>query len=190
MSLRTQVRRLTGHAARHEERLIQLELDRDELFRRTNAQLDLIGGQNEVNRAMRDEIEDNRAETLGSFKIVDEAVGTLNRRLEALEDSELSLRKVSMDPEVMLAVACDERRVITFKYRDREGQSSYRVVSPYEIEEKWSAAHVPRSDSFLSLVAWDHGREGIRHFRVERIEGPVTTTRVEPYRQPQREETT
>jgi predicted DNA-binding transcriptional regulator YafY len=42
-----------------------------------------------------------------------------------------------------------------------------------------------RGAYFNSLVAYDHGRDAIRHFRIERIEGDVTYTDAEEYRQPE-----
>lgn len=104
-------------------------------------------------------------------------------RLKAIED-ELSQPLVDdLTPEAALRSAIARQAVVTFKYRDAEGQSSYRVVSPYEIEHK-RTRDLPGTN-YYSLVAWDHGREAPRHFRIERIEGPVTCTSVEAYREPQ-----
>lgn len=101
-------------------------------------------------------------------------VGRDIRELRAKVD-ELTPKPLPEDPEIALTVACDERRVVTFKYRDRDGETSWRVVSPYELR-------IINGIGSLSLQCYDHGREGLRHFRVERIEGAVTVTNVAEYR--------
>lgn len=121
-----------------------------------------------------------------------EAIGELiewsvcvEKRLAALERAGETLDPRT-DNEVRLRLAIEAELPVTFKYRDREGASSYRVVSPYELGVKYGQNGATAwCDKFISLVAWDHGREAPRHFRVERIEGPVLPSNVESYRPPQ-----
>jgi predicted DNA-binding transcriptional regulator YafY len=112
--------------------------------------------------------------------------GKLRAKVEELSVGIEALPNPNADDALRYAI--EERRVVTFKYRDRDGETSWRVVSPYELEEK--IGHTVRSlephvERFLSLQGYDHGREGLRHFRVERIEGAVTVTNVAEYREPQ-----
>lgn len=71
----------------------------------------------------------------------------------------------SMDPELLSAfeTAFLERRLIRFDYRDAKGNATQREVEPQAL------LILP---PLWYLVAWDPGREGFRHFRMDRISGP------------------
>lgn len=61
----------------------------------------------------------------------------------------------------VLAVAVEAEQVVQFHYTDSTGAESAREVSPYTIQ------HAGRTDALL--VGFDHVRNDIRRFRVDRI---------------------
>ena len=72
----------------------------------------------------------------------------------------------------ILAGACRDLESLRFRYRDYGGAVSARSVEPHRL------VHTGRR---WYLVAWDHGREDWRTFRVDRMEERVTTgARFEP----------
>lgn len=74
-------------------------------------------------------------------------------RTRRLDDEALNVSRLSD--------ACDAQVPVLFLYRDAEGQTSARVVSPHRVTRT--------SGGFWSLECWDHGRQDYRHFRVERL---------------------
>ncbi len=70
-----------------------------------------------------------------------------------------------MDPGLLPAfeTAFLDRRLLSFRYRDRTGLETNRTVEPQAmliLPPLWY------------LVAWDPGRDGFRHFRMDRISAP------------------
>lgn len=63
-----------------------------------------------------------------------------------------------------------------FDYTDAEGKESLRTISPYRIDGV---------DYLTSVIGWDHDREGIRQFRIARIDGVVTPTWAVEFREPE-----
>jgi proteasome accessory factor B len=59
-----------------------------------------------------------------------------------------------------VAAAIVERRTLTFGYRDARGNDSRRTVDPYGLGHRNGAWY---------LVGWDHHREGLRVFRLDRL---------------------
>jgi predicted DNA-binding transcriptional regulator YafY len=70
--------------------------------------------------------------------------------------------RVDSDLLSLLAVACDERRIVAFDYTARNEQRTERVVEPVGL------VHTGR----WYFVAFDRGRDDWRTFRVDRISGP------------------
>lgn len=67
--------------------------------------------------------------------------------------------------------------VVEFVYRDREGVQSLRQVSPYDLTDAANGARL--------LVGYDHDRDGIRQFRIERIDSVIVLPPDEAtYREP------
>ena len=75
-----------------------------------------------------------------------------------------------------IASACRDHEGLRFKYNDRTGTPSARVVEPHRVVHtgyRWY------------LVAWDSAREDWRTFRVDRIEGKLKTSiRFKPRKAP------
>lgn len=100
--------------------------------------------------------------------------------LEVAMDAEAHLEYAPGEPaeadaELVFEKAIADGRVVAFKYRDAEGVPSYRVVSPYELRNTLDL-HVG-----VVVVAYDHGREGVRQFRLDRIEGSPWYVEAEDY---------
>lgn len=186
-------REIRGRLDHQLERFYNVRRDISELFRRSAAELDMHHAQAAVNAANAD-VHDAQDEINGAIfgeltrlnedatelgRLVGTDVRELRARLDALEAD----RGALADPLQGARYAIAQRLVIQFKYRDREGVPSYRVLSPYEVR----TAHLAGG---AYVVGYDHGREGIRQLRLSRIEGLVTITDIEPYRPPtEREET-
>jgi predicted DNA-binding transcriptional regulator YafY len=95
----------------------------------------------------------------------------LRRFLDCLHVGQLSPRQDlsdlgRMDPGLLPAfeAAFLDRRLLRFRYRDRNGTDSAREVEPQAmliLPPLWY------------LVAWDPAREGFRHFRMDRISAPL-----------------
>ena len=66
-----------------------------------------------------------------------------------------------------------ERRVVRLVYRDRVGKASERVVEPMAV--------VGRRDQWY-LTAWCRLRDGVRHFRLDRIADATLTRDTAPER--------
>ena len=94
----------------------------------------------------------------------------LRPRLRALQGAETMFRTGGpmVDPQCLTVVgsACRESERIRFAYRDREGNESRRDVDPHTLVSTGRRWY---------LVAWDHGREDWRTFRVDRIARPAAT---------------
>ena len=104
----------------------------------------------------------------------------LRRRVRALgaATSAVAPGGPEVDAQVLsvLAAACRDSERVRFAYRGRDGASSRREVEPH------SLVNVGRR---WYLVAWDHGREGWRTFRVDRLSRPAATgMRFEPRKLP------
>lgn len=99
-----------------------------------------------------------------------EKVRDLRRLLDCLYVGQLSPRQDisklgSIDPELLPAfeAAFLQRLNLRFRYRDAKGVETVREVEPQAmliLSPLWY------------LVAWDSGREGFRHFRMDRINKP------------------
>jgi predicted DNA-binding transcriptional regulator YafY len=94
----------------------------------------------------------------------------LRRRIKAMRAAILPLE--SLQPMVdatalgSLALACRDQMRVAFAYRDSRGQASAREVEPQGLvhtERRWY------------LVAWDPARDDWRTFRLDRIEGALST---------------
>lgn len=59
-------------------------------------------------------------------------------------------------------------RQVEFDYRDARGETEHRVVDPLRIDSE---------DLSWYLRGWDHGREAVRTFRVDRMSGLAATDR-------------
>ena len=68
-----------------------------------------------------------------------------------------------------LMAAVREHRVLRFAYTTADGRRAERIVDPWAV--------IARSGSWY-LVGHDHDRAAMRAFRVSRIDGPVTVTRL------------
>ena len=103
----------------------------------------------------------------------------LRRRVEALETTLAFTRStprgepVSGETVLLLADAVRRHRRLRFSYRSFSGESSRREVSPYGL-----VVHSGR----WYLPAYDHGRDDLRTFRVDRMRR--TAVRSEPGREP------
>lgn len=108
----------------------------------------------------------------------DEDLGELEDRveaaLEALLEAEPNLPGRDDTVESFIRRMIDANLTVEFDYTDAKGEESTRRVSPYELRPN---GHGP------NLVGYDHGREAIRQFRLDRIElpGPCPVQ----YRQPE-----
>jgi predicted DNA-binding transcriptional regulator YafY len=96
----------------------------------------------------------------------------LRPRLNALHSVTVSLERAAepLDPEMLttVAVACRDRVYLRFRYRDRGGKKTARVVEPVRL------AHTGRR---WYLAAWDCGRSDWRTFRMDRLLPPLSTGR-------------
>ena len=95
----------------------------------------------------------------------------LRHRVAALHGYVVSMgsRGPSVDAERLsfIASACRDHAGLRFKYQDRSGTPSVRIVEPHRVVHtgyRWY------------LVAWDSGRKDWRTFRVDRIEGKLKTS--------------
>lgn len=93
----------------------------------------------------------------------------LRRRVSALHSSVTSMRRADggdiVDPEALsvLAAACRDHEHVRFDYRRGDGESSRRLVAPYQLVtagRRWY------------LVAWDQHRRDWRTFRLDRLWEP------------------
>jgi predicted DNA-binding transcriptional regulator YafY len=91
----------------------------------------------------------------------------------------LETRGPTVDAKLLsvIAGACRDYEGIRFKYHDRSGAASARVVEPHRLVHtgyRWY------------LVAWDIARKDWRTFRIDRIEGkPKTSIRFKPRKPPE-----
>lgn len=97
----------------------------------------------------------------------------LRHRVTALHGFVVPLenRGPSVDANLLSAIAgaCRDCEGIRFKYQDRAGSPSLRVVEPHRLVHTGHRWY---------LVAWDISRKDWRTFRIDRIEGkPKTSTR-------------
>ena len=96
----------------------------------------------------------------------------LRPRLSALHAVTVSLERATepVDPEALttVAVACRDSVQLRFRYRDRGGKTSARVVEPVRL------VHTGRR---WYLAAWDGSRGDWRTFRMDRLQRPASTGR-------------
>ena len=91
----------------------------------------------------------------------------------------LETRGPTVDAKLLsvIAGACRDYEGIRFKYSDRSGTASSRMVEPHRLVHtgyRWY------------LVAWDVARKDWRTFRIDRIEGkPKTSVRFKPRKPPE-----
>ncbi|HTZ82349.1 MAG TPA: YafY family protein [Candidatus Acidoferrales bacterium] len=77
----------------------------------------------------------------------------------------------------IIAGACRDHEGMRFKYQDRGGVASTRMVEPHRLVHTGSRWY---------LVAWDSGRKDWRTFRIDRIDGkPKTSIRFQPRKPPE-----
>jgi len=95
----------------------------------------------------------------------------LRHRVAALHGYVVSTgsRGPSVDAERLstIASACRDHAGLRFKYNDRTGAPSMRIIEPHQVVHtgyRWY------------LVAWDTARKDWRTFRVDRIEGKLKTS--------------
>lgn len=67
--------------------------------------------------------------------------------------------------------------VLQFIYYKRAGFGELRTLSPYELHE------TPVSGN-LTVIGWDHMRDGLRKFELSKIGWPVEVNDTEDYVQP------
>lgn len=65
-------------------------------------------------------------------------------------------------PEEIIPEAVDRENPVALNYRDAEGKTSARVLSPYEVRDTQAGDTI--------VVGFDHDREAIRSFRFDRID--------------------
>jgi predicted DNA-binding transcriptional regulator YafY len=103
----------------------------------------------------------------------------LSRRVAALHAFILPLanRGPTIDAATLshIAGACRDYNKLRFNYRSRGGTTSTRNVEPHRVVHTGHRWY---------LVAWDVGRKDWRTFRVDRIEGKLTTTSLFAPRKP------
>jgi len=91
----------------------------------------------------------------------------LRKRLEGwrktLVTSPLAAPEVDPDRLVVLVEACDDRKLVSFDYRDRQGRDTEREVEPHGLVHRYGRWY---------LVAFDRLREDWRTFRVDRVANP------------------
>lgn len=94
----------------------------------------------------------------------------VRRRVKALHEAVAPLYSTGprVRAEVLsaLAAACRHRERAAFRYGDRQGRATHRRTEPHGLVHTGSRWY---------LAAWDEDREDWRTFRVDRIEGEVTT---------------
>jgi len=94
----------------------------------------------------------------------------LRRRVEALHTFVLPMAttaaKVDAASLALIAGACRDSETLRFNYKSREGSATTREVEPHRL------VHTGRR---WYLAAWDLARGSWRTFRVDRIEGRITT---------------
>ncbi len=74
--------------------------------------------------------------------------------------------------------AIGAREAIAIRYRKLGiEEPEWRTISPYETAVSKAGAR--------TVLSFDHDKDGIREFRVDRIDEVVRVAGVEPYRQPQ-----
>lgn len=83
---------------------------------------------------------------------------------------------------VTILDAIKQQCVIGFHYTDADGESSYRVVSAYELTPFDDRRHAAAN---RTVLCWDHGRKGIRRFRTSRIKSFPVAVPSEDYRRAQ-----
>lgn len=72
----------------------------------------------------------------------------------------------SLYPPEVLATAVVNRMTVTFTYQTPQTEPSMRSVDPYALARRRSRWY---------LVGYDHGRDAIRAFRIDRIIGTIST---------------
>jgi predicted DNA-binding transcriptional regulator YafY len=91
----------------------------------------------------------------------------------------LERRGPTIDANLLSAIAgaCRDCECIRFKYQDRTGSATLRIVEPHRLVHtgyRWY------------LVAWDTSRKDWRTFRIDRIDGkPKSSTRFSPRKPPE-----
>jgi predicted DNA-binding transcriptional regulator YafY len=110
-------------------------------------------------------IEDTSVQALA--KVEQALPDRLRRRVSALDDSVVSLRRAHADggvvaPETLsvLASACRDHEEVRFDYQRRDGEDSRRLVEPHQL---LSAGRL------WYLLAWDLRRTDWRTFRLDRL---------------------
>lgn len=80
----------------------------------------------------------------------------------------MSVAVVPEDVEFDLTHAASVEAVVEFEYpkSGHPGMFMRRTVSPYELSDG-------------KVLAWDHDREGLRHFMIDRIDSDVTVVDAE-----------
>jgi predicted DNA-binding transcriptional regulator YafY len=104
----------------------------------------------------------------------------LRRRVSALGSATVSIPAggPTVDPQQLsaIAAACRDSERLRFGYQRRDGTESRREVEPHSLVNRGRRWY---------LVAWDHGREDWRTFRVDRLARPASTgVRFTPRRLP------
>jgi predicted DNA-binding transcriptional regulator YafY len=100
----------------------------------------------------------------------------LRRRVAALQAHTVPVARtdahVATEVLAQLALACRDHERVRFRYVDRQGRESARLVEPHSL--------VPR-DRWWYLVAWDADRADWRTFRIDRLRRLAgTAVRVAP----------
>jgi predicted DNA-binding transcriptional regulator YafY len=100
----------------------------------------------------------------------------LRRRVSALGSATITppAPGPTVDPQhlTVIAAACRDRECLRFGYRTRDGTDSRRQVEPHSVVNHGRRWY---------LLAWDHGREDWRTFRIDRLTRPASTgVRFEP----------
>jgi proteasome accessory factor B len=179
------IRRRTGYYAAGDESARRMfERDKDDL-RRLGVPIET---REDVWGAELGYIVDRRAYEMPDIHLTPDEVAALALALQVAGDggSRLALTKLAarapdpaelptavagrLDVEVAAADAVAdtvmERRTIRFQYRTAAGQQSTRTIDPYAVASRRSAWYV---------VGRDHDRDGIRAFRLDRVEGAIRT---------------
>jgi predicted DNA-binding transcriptional regulator YafY len=91
------------------------------------------------------------------------ALAAFAARADAYPELASRVRVLASVPDApVLAQAVDERRAVRLRYRPASGPLADRHVEPWALRARRGLWYV---------LAWDRGRQGHRHFRLDRIDG-------------------
>lgn len=152
------------YALRAHRRIDNIDRNATDAIRVLAREQQRLAAEVEADQVVEDLVDAAAAAVLTSH---DERIATLEARVNAL--SEQLAAALPAEPyapeqvtvEDVIEGAINDHEVVEFCYEDRDGIQSLRLVSPYDLTDARNGARL--------LVGYDHDRDGIRQFRVERI---------------------